>query len=106
MTKPNIPADRHSTFAVFRDDDRYRYGGFFYNNSDDPAVFVLTRFGLGWTDEDPAVEKAYVLFERMLYSSYQGIEYPAESSIHGQPSIFRHIKLDIASVEKRGNLVL
>lgn len=42
-------ADRHRTGAVFRDDDRYWYAGFFYNNPDDPAVFVPKRFGLGWT---------------------------------------------------------
>ena len=48
-TKTNTRADRHLTGAVFRDDDRYWYGGFFYNNPDDPAVFVPKRFGLGWT---------------------------------------------------------
>jgi uncharacterized membrane protein len=48
-TKTSTRADRGSTDAVFRDDDRYWYGGFFYNNPDDPAVFVPKRFGLGWT---------------------------------------------------------
>jgi uncharacterized membrane protein len=48
-SKADTPADRHLTGAVFRDDDRYWYGGFFYNNPDDPAVFVPKRFGLGWT---------------------------------------------------------
>ncbi len=48
-TRANTPADRQPTSAVFRDDDRYWYGGIFYNNPDDPAVFVPKRFGLGWT---------------------------------------------------------
>jgi uncharacterized membrane protein len=42
-TKAGIP-------AVFRDDDRYWYGGgLFYNNPDDPAVFVPKRYSGGWT---------------------------------------------------------
>jgi uncharacterized membrane protein len=48
-TKTSTSADRGRTDAVFRDDDRYWYAGFFYNNPDDPAVFVPKRFGLGWT---------------------------------------------------------
>ncbi len=48
-TKTSTSADRQRTDAVFRDDDRYWYGGFFYNNPDDPAVFVPKRYGLGWT---------------------------------------------------------
>ena len=48
-TKTSIFADRGRTDAVFRDDDRYWYAGFFYNNPDDPALFVPKRFGLGWT---------------------------------------------------------
>lgn len=47
--KANTPADRQRTSAVFREDDRYWYGGFFYNNPDDPNLFVPKRFGLGWT---------------------------------------------------------
>ena len=47
--KTSTSADRGRTDADFRDDDRYWYGGFFYNNPDDPAVFVPKRFGLGWT---------------------------------------------------------
>jgi uncharacterized membrane protein len=48
-TKTSTSADRGRTDAVFRDDDRYWYAGFFYNNPDDPALFVPKRFGLGWT---------------------------------------------------------
>src|SRR5579863_6304983 len=48
-TKTSTSADRQFTDAVFRDDDRYWYGGFFYNNPDDPAIFVPKRYGLGWT---------------------------------------------------------
>jgi len=42
-----IPTDRPR--VIFRDDDRYWYAGLFYNNPDDPAVFVPKRFGVGWT---------------------------------------------------------
>jgi uncharacterized membrane protein len=48
-TKTRTSADRQRTDAVFRDDDQYWYGGIFYNNPDDPAVFVPKRYGLGWT---------------------------------------------------------
>ncbi len=48
-TSRNIYADRQRTDAIFRDDDRYWIGGLFYNNPDDPAVFVPKRYGLGWT---------------------------------------------------------
>jgi uncharacterized membrane protein len=47
--KANAPADRQPTSEIFRDDDRYWYGGFFYSNPDDPALFVEKRYGLGWT---------------------------------------------------------
>ena len=47
--KTSTSADRGHTDAVFRDDDQYWSGGVFYNNPDDPAVFVPKRFGLGWT---------------------------------------------------------
>jgi uncharacterized membrane protein len=49
QTKADIPADRQLTGAYFRDDDRYWYAGIFYNNPDDPAVFVPKRYGQGWT---------------------------------------------------------
>lgn len=36
--------------AVFRDDDRYWYGGsLLYNNPDDPDVFVPKRYTSGYT---------------------------------------------------------
>jgi len=41
---------RANTPAVFRDDDRYWYGrDLFYNNPDDPAVFVPKRYTRGYT---------------------------------------------------------
>ena len=49
QTKARTPADRQFTDVVFRDDDRYWNAGFFYNNPDDPAMFVPKRYGLGWT---------------------------------------------------------
>ena len=48
-TKTSTSADRGRTDAVFRDDDRYWSAGVFYNNPDDPNLFVPKRFGLGWT---------------------------------------------------------
>src|SRR4051794_13643719 len=48
-TKASTRADRWPTSTIFRDDDRYWSGGIFYNNPDDPAVFVPKRYGLGWT---------------------------------------------------------
>ena len=49
QTKERIPANRNFTDPIFRDDDRYWYGGVFYNNPDDPNILVPKRFGLGWT---------------------------------------------------------
>jgi uncharacterized membrane protein len=48
-TKASTPVERPETDIIYRDDDRYWYGGIFYNNPDDPAVFVPRRFGFGWT---------------------------------------------------------
>ena len=45
----STPAGRPSAPVVFRDDERYWYAGWWYNNPDDPALFVPKRFGLGWT---------------------------------------------------------
>ena len=49
QTKTKTSADRPHNDVVFRDDDRYWNSGVFYNNPDDPALFVPKRFGLGWT---------------------------------------------------------
>lgn len=49
QTKVRVRADRRPTPVIFRDDDRYWYGGLFYNNPDDPAILVPKRYGLGWT---------------------------------------------------------
>ncbi len=48
-TKASAPPDRPQPDVIFQDDDRYWYGGIFYNNPDDPAVFVPRRYGFGWT---------------------------------------------------------
>ncbi len=48
-TRASTSDDRQFGGAVFRDDDRYWSWGFFYNNPDDPAVFVPKRYGMGWT---------------------------------------------------------
>lgn len=48
-TKARVRADRRCPSTMFRDDDRYWYGGIFYNNPDDPDPFVPKRYGLGWT---------------------------------------------------------
>ncbi len=47
--KANRSTERHPTSPIFRDDDRYWVGGFFYKNPDDPEMFVPKRYGLGWT---------------------------------------------------------
>ena len=49
QTQERTPANRQRSSIIFRDDERYWYGGVFYNNPDDPAIFVPKRFGLGWT---------------------------------------------------------
>ncbi len=43
------PADRPFDRPVYRDDDRYWYGGVVYYNPDDPDPVVPKRYGLGWT---------------------------------------------------------
>ena len=44
------PAERQFFGPGFRDDDQYWYlGGFLYNNPDDPALFVINRWGIGIT---------------------------------------------------------
>lgn len=48
-TKANTSLDYENTDTFLCDDDQYWYGDFFYNNPDDPAVFVPKRFGFGWT---------------------------------------------------------
>jgi len=48
-TPMRASADWERTHPVFRDDDRYWYAGLWYNNPDDPALFVPKRFGFGWT---------------------------------------------------------
>jgi uncharacterized membrane protein len=47
--KTNTSTNHQSTFTGFRDDDRYWSSNIFYNNPDDPALFVPKRFGFGWT---------------------------------------------------------
>ncbi len=47
--KARMRADRGPISTASRDDDRYWYGGFLYNNPDDPEVLIPKRNGLGWT---------------------------------------------------------
>ena len=49
QTKASTRVDRPRTGVIFRDDDRFWYGGLFYSNPDDPDLFVPKRFGFGWT---------------------------------------------------------
>ena len=49
QAKKSTLTDRQSNNFIFRNDERYWYGGVFYNNPDDPALFVPKRYGLGWT---------------------------------------------------------
>jgi len=49
QSKANTPIDREPSSEIFSGDDRYWYGGFFYSNPDDPALFAEKRYDLGWT---------------------------------------------------------
>ncbi len=46
--QPGASADGQSAEPMYSDDDRYWFG-FFYNNPDDPNLFVPKRYSLGWT---------------------------------------------------------
>jgi len=43
------PADHERTEPVYRDDDRYWFGGLLYYNTGDPDPIVPKRYGFGWT---------------------------------------------------------
>ena len=64
--RTNTSVDSQRTNAFFRDDERYWYGGVFYNNPDDPALFVPKRFGLGWTMNFGHPQSKVVLFGILL----------------------------------------
>ena len=46
--QPEAPRDRQTSDIIFRDDDQY-WRGFFYYNPDDPEPFVPKRYGWGWS---------------------------------------------------------
>ncbi|MFI5268664.1 MAG: DUF5808 domain-containing protein [Chloroflexota bacterium] len=49
-THPGSSSDHQLIGLGNRDDDRYWYlGGCLYNKPDDPALFVLNRWGIGFT---------------------------------------------------------
>lgn len=48
-TRPPSPDDRQLVGPMLHDDDRYWYGGVFYNNPNDPNPLVPRRYGFGWT---------------------------------------------------------
>ena len=47
--KERVPANSQRNDFMYRDDDRYWYGGIFYNNPDDPDILVPKRYGIVWT---------------------------------------------------------
>lgn len=49
QSKADTLAESQRSGMVYRDDDRYWYGGIFYNNPGDPSPLVPKRYGLGWT---------------------------------------------------------
>ena len=49
LTRARRPADSSFDGPVYRDDDRYWYGGIVYYNPDDPDAVVPKRYGFGWT---------------------------------------------------------
>lgn len=75
-TKTSTPTDSENTDVVFRDDDRYWYGGFFYNNPDDPALFVEKRYGLGWTLNFGHPQARLVLIATLLVILVFGVILP------------------------------
>jgi len=52
--------------VIFRADDRYWNAGVFYNNPDDPALFVPKRFGIGWTLNFGHPQGRFVLIGSLL----------------------------------------
>lgn len=48
-TRPGSPGDLPLAEPALHEDDRYWYGGVFYNNPDDPNPLVPRRYGFGWT---------------------------------------------------------
>ncbi len=84
--KAHTPVDRHLTGEVFRDDDRYWYAGFFYNNPDDPAVFIPKRFGIGWTMNFGNPRGKLVLIGTLLLPlvvALLGVLFPGLIQTHG-----------------------
>ena len=66
-----LPARRKANAStdgdyIYRDDDRYWAGGLFYNNPDDPAVFVPKRYGMGWTVNFGNPKGKLVMFGTLL----------------------------------------
>ncbi len=74
--KAKMPTDRQPTSEVFRDDDRYWYGGFFYNNPGDPTLFVEKRYGLGWTLNFGHPQAKLVLIGMLLLPLVFGVILP------------------------------
>ncbi len=74
--KTNTIADPRSTDVIFRDDDRYWNAGVFYNNPDDPALFVPKRFGLGWTMNFGHPQAKFVLIGMLLLVLLFGVLLP------------------------------
>ena len=48
-TRARPPTERPVPRVIYRDDDRYWFGGLIYFNPDDPDPFVPKRYGFGWT---------------------------------------------------------
>ena len=79
-TKAKTPADLAHTPNPFRDDDRYWYAEVFYNNPDDPALFVPKRFGWGWTMNFGHPQARFVLIGMVLIVLVFGILLPVLAS--------------------------
>ncbi len=76
QSKVNSPIDREPSSEIFRNDDRYWYGGFFYSNPDDPALFVEKRYGLGWTLNFGHPQAKLVLIAMLLVTLVFGVILP------------------------------
>ena len=76
QSRANTPIDREPSSEIFRDDDRYWYGEFFYSNPDDPALFVEKRYGLGWTLNFGHPQAKLVLIGTLLVPLVFGVILP------------------------------
>jgi hypothetical protein len=98
--KARIPTDRQQNGPIYRDDDRYWYGGFFYNNPDDPDPLVPKRYGFGWAvNFGHPVGKAILVAIVVL-----GLVLPLVVAILGVLSLDSFTRMDVTPLDATGDL--